>query len=314
MPKPRFSLKLATFKPDVQYSEVGFSVASLTSGLINPLVSEVCGETLDYGKLFAYLFRRFGYPNFGWDGYKELTKYRLTTPRQDMFLQIVPCVSDSSSMQFEFYVPSTTRTVIDEHGQRFRKAWRLRALAWREQQGLPDWMPEWLKVCNEVLIAEGLTSTAYSAWADTLCWTSIFVMEQDKPYSDLALKADTFTKALYADYRIIEPEPAYVKRALLWQDWDEDDPFKVYAEAASIALKDLYRPVRVRDSAINAFGRVDRTTRVLKEARGAGYPSGALGNTAPSEFAELHGLIMRLGQGNAKRGLARVKRELSLFF
>src|SRR2546427_5605706 len=42
------------------------------------------------GQLFAYLFRRFGYPNSGWDDHKELVYYLLTTPMDNVFLAVRP--------------------------------------------------------------------------------------------------------------------------------------------------------------------------------------------------------------------------------
>lgn len=41
-------------------------------------------------QLFAYLFRRFGYPNQGWDDHKELVRYLLTTPMDNVFLEVRP--------------------------------------------------------------------------------------------------------------------------------------------------------------------------------------------------------------------------------
>lgn len=43
---------------------------------------------------------------------------------------------------------------------------------------------------------------------------------------------------------------------------------------------------------------------MAKEAPVAGYPSGDLGNKAPGEFAELHSLILKIGEGDAKAGIA----------
>lgn len=38
------------------------------------------------GQVMGYLFRRFGYPIRGWDGYKELCTYLLTTPHKRLYL------------------------------------------------------------------------------------------------------------------------------------------------------------------------------------------------------------------------------------
>jgi hypothetical protein len=92
------------------------------------------------------------------------------------------------------------------------------------------------------------------------------------------------------------------------QDWNDDDPLKPFAQAAMVALEDLRTPVGVRDASINAFGLVDKESgrADVKIAPSAGYPSGMIGNTAPEEFAELHGLVLTLGKGNAKRGIKKI--------
>lgn len=50
------------------------------------------------GAQFAYLFRRFGYPISGWDDYKELVSYFLTTPEPDVILWCKP----SSHLRYSF--------------------------------------------------------------------------------------------------------------------------------------------------------------------------------------------------------------------
>ena len=43
------------------------------------LIHEAIGEEIPQGSLFAYLFRRFGFPNSSSDDFKELCRYFLTT-------------------------------------------------------------------------------------------------------------------------------------------------------------------------------------------------------------------------------------------
>lgn len=45
------------------------------------------------GDQFLYLFRRFGYPIYGWDDYKSLVSYFLTTPDDQVVLWCNPCSS-----------------------------------------------------------------------------------------------------------------------------------------------------------------------------------------------------------------------------
>ena len=90
------------------------------------------------------------------------------------------------------------------------------------------------------------------------------------------------------------------------RDWNDDDPLKPFVPAAIQSLEDLRTPVGIRDESINAFGKIKSGRADVKSAPSAGYPSGALGNAAAKEFAELHGLILKLGKGNAKRGIKKV--------
>lgn len=126
----------------------------------------------------------------------------------------------------------------------------------------------------------------------------------------------TFYREVTEGYSVVEAEPELVDRDPVWRTWPEDDPLKPYFDAAATALNDLRRPVRVRDSQINAFGYVEdgecRWRDILKETPVAGYPSGALGNVAPTEFAELHGLVLRMGKGNAKRGIKKLLKQVQM--
>lgn len=57
--------------------------------------------------MFAYLFRRFGYPKCGWDGGKELSVFYLTTPDDGIALKVQP----SHSLRWAF------RVVVNETSQ-----------------------------------------------------------------------------------------------------------------------------------------------------------------------------------------------------
>lgn len=301
----KFRMKLASLEPGVSYGAVSFAVDLGNGSFVDPIVREVCGESMDYGKLFAYLFRRFGYPNRGWDDYKQLTKYILTTPQKDMLLEVVPYVGNSTRLHFMFLVPAKVNAAVENYDQRYRVAWQERALAWRDALGLPNWMNEWIDFINNTLgPLYGTTPAAVTNWRESLRWATT-LGEPGTPYYPMTKQASDFKKDLYAQYETIESNPGYCERSSNWREWEAEDPIKPYAEAAFAALKDLRRPVRVRDQAIDAWGAAKYSARILGEPPVAGYPCGVLGNGAPKEFAELHGLIMRLGKGNSKKGIAK---------
>lgn len=283
------------------YIDTGKSVFTLS----DPIIASVCGDEIDYGKLFAYCFRRFGYPEQGWDDYKQLVSYYLTTPHPDMVMCITPYVGNSSVITLGFYVEQESSRAIEAYAQRERQSWEQRLFDWAEKQGLPDWMPEWMDIYNteyreafpEVPVAEN--------WRQVINFPYPLGEKGSRPY-ELTSRVAEFRNKLHEDYRTIEAWPDFYKRPANLQDWNDDDPLKPFALAAIEAMKDLSTPVGVRDQSINAFGEVESGRADVKAAASTGYPSGALGNSAAEEFAELHGLILKLGKGNAKRGIKKI--------
>jgi hypothetical protein len=93
VPMPKvFHPQLAILKPHILYSG-GMDGSVLRPGEIaEQVLPKVSGATL-----FAYCFRRFGYPNVGWDESKNLANYLLTTPEPGLFLEIVPYLGSTSS-------------------------------------------------------------------------------------------------------------------------------------------------------------------------------------------------------------------------
>lgn len=308
--KARFQMKLAEFKAGIRYVDLSFRSfiedPEHKQVLSDPIIAPIVGDSMGYGPLFAYLFRRFGYPNLGWDNYKELARYVLTTPHPDMLMNVVPYTGDTTCITFNFFVPRKIATAIEAYDEHDVRAWEQRAFAWREQQGLPDWMESWIKLVNDTLRpAWGSTGPEVTDWRDSLNY-AMPLGKPDSQHYGISKQADEFRQAIYVEYRKVEPKPSRVRRGEDWTQWDANDPLKPFAEAAQIALKSLRRPVRVRDIAINAFGQTECSSKVLKEPPVAGYPSGDLGNEAPKEFAELHGRILQLGKGDARKGIAKL--------
>lgn len=309
--KKRFRLGLASLAPGVHYHGIP-QIDSLAKGILNSndacLYRAVTGETMDYGRLFAYLFRRFGYSNHGWDNYKELTCYLLTTPRSDMVLRVIPAVNDWTALHFDFLVPNEVVHRIHAHDRAPLLAWRKRALdAYTSTHTLPGWMGEW------VAVAKAQFDPGVESWRDAFPYMAFYVsLASNEPQRLVG----AFYKEVTEAYSALEAEPELVARDPDWRTWPEDDPLKPYFDAAATALEGLHRPVRVRDSQINAFGHVEdgdcRWRDILKEPAVAGYPCGALGNMAPTEFAELHGLVLRLGKGNAKRGIKKLLKQVQV--
>lgn len=310
----RFSLRLAKLTPGVHY--LGLSFNTYLQGdefaLGDPLIDFVCGPTMDYGALFAYLFRRFGYQNTSSDDYKKLTQYLLKTPCKDLILGVTPYVGSDTMLHFQFYVPRKLLDEIDAYARRDQTRWEQEAFDAAEERGLPSWMPAWLELAG-MKIMGGRAPYAQSDWSKTIHLMDTDYIPKDLPVDDperhLVVQAQAFAEDLMERQRAVRPEPPRYERHLTRGVWLDDDPLKPIAEAAIAALKDLSRPVGVRDNSINAYGLVERDDplcrRSVERAAVAGYASGALANEAPKEFGELLGRVIRLGGGNYKKGILK---------
>ena len=60
------------------------------SGFVDPgKFAELTGNA-EYGPLFAYMYRRFGVPEFGSDNHKEIANWYITTPDKNVVLCVSP--------------------------------------------------------------------------------------------------------------------------------------------------------------------------------------------------------------------------------
>lgn len=318
--KPTHHLRLTELAPGVTYRHIDFGhhiedAEAERNALADPIGFRIFGDTLPYDSLFTYLFRRFGYPNQGWDDYKELAKYLLNTPDRDLVLIIVPSVSGRLRLSYSFYATTARADAVEAFDRRHITAWTARSLEWAEARGLPAWMPEWLVLVNEEVrpLWQGGSGSPepITDWRESLRFAVALGREGDPLYAATS-RAAAFARELHEAYSVVEPWPgAPATRSPDIESWSEDDPLKPLALAARAALTNLLRGVRVRDSVINALGEDDSGRPPLQEPAVAGYPSGALGNVAPEEMAQLHQLVYRLGRGNPKKGLRALLEKFS---
>lgn len=134
MSNEAFSVRAAgsgDFEDGVRYS--GAAMGIIAPGAI---AREVLGDEISFGRLFAYCFRRFGFPNCGSDPYKEIASYTLVTPMKGVFLTVSIKATTSTSLMFGYMMPRSLdhelcaedRTVVDTFHAQF--------LAWRQKNGL----------------------------------------------------------------------------------------------------------------------------------------------------------------------------------
>jgi hypothetical protein len=280
----------------------------------NPVLESLSRPKLDYGHLFTYCFRRFGYPNGASDSYKEIAQWNLTTPHKDMVLIVRPSVLPEPHFNIFFAVPQELFWACTNWERADLDAWWKRKLDWAEKQGLPDWIPEVLE-----------SYQAASKHFSEATWRDIYLMhivfheprKDDKPSPSIRersagqMKIDAmFTEfaSKVAGYKEIEASPGFRKRPATLEDWAENDPLKPLAKAAIVALSDLSTPVRVRDSAINAFGVSEYEEGTVDEPASAGRAFGSMLNAAPVQTGELGRFAFDLGKGNFGDGLKKVLR------
>lgn len=91
---------------DITFARLGATRWTGGSDLVDPgdIATEIL-PGLRGGQLFAYLFRRFGYPNPNWDSRKNLVSYALSTPDPNVILLITPSMAgDHMQQQDPMYV------------------------------------------------------------------------------------------------------------------------------------------------------------------------------------------------------------------
>ncbi|WP_298434932.1 hypothetical protein [Ottowia sp.] len=115
-----FRMRLASLPADVAALEVLQFMAHChdrrgrVTRSFDPVRGPVLGAEVEYGALFAYLFRRFGYPNAGWD-FNRLARYSLATPRDDLFLIVEPTIAGLTSQVFSFMGPASVHSAAEAY-------------------------------------------------------------------------------------------------------------------------------------------------------------------------------------------------------
>lgn len=272
----------------------------------DPVIAQVCGTELDYGRLFAYCFRRFGYPESSWDNDKELAAYCLVTPHPGLVLRVTPNRSNSASLSLQFLASAADYAAVHDYAARGRTAWTDRAWAWAEaQEGLPEWADAWAECLRAEFDSRNLDR---SELADSRAALRISIpMGDDGTHlRQASVRAFEYRNSVLDRYREVEPWPALYRRPFDLSKWAAEDPLKPLADAAIVALTDLARPIELRDGALTAYGPLNSPRRASPAAKSAGYTVGTLVNADPDQFAQLHEFVLALGADDPKKGLRRV--------
>lgn len=115
----------------------GVEYSGAMSGVISPgnVAVNVIGDEISFGRLFAYCFRRFGFPNTGADPYKEIAEYRLITPMRGLFLDVSLKAHTSTRLLFGYIMPRDLEYALMAEDRASNEQFHAEFLAWRQRKG-----------------------------------------------------------------------------------------------------------------------------------------------------------------------------------
>jgi len=200
----------------------------------------------DYGSLFAYMFRRFGFPQLGSDSHKELVSYVITTEMKGVYLDVSP---RPSGIEHSFGYRLTNQINKMCHQERFepyltkRKAF----LEWIEANNLgpvfepfSPWTLKRIQPCIDEWNSTHPDPNPDGEEAEQKLFYTFYKEKWEK---------------LWTEFSETYPDSEIKFDVNLHRDNFPDDSFRGKVNAALVnTIKDLLKPVYVRDVPINACG------------------------------------------------------------
>ena len=196
---------------------------------------------LNPGEVFAYLFRRFGYPRHGWDNQKSLVVYYLNTPMEGVILSVHPDITGAGT--FGYVLRNDIDILCNAEQYKPFTDWDNNYEAWvLETHGI-----EIIKILEQ---DDAKLKRVWEIWGAD---------KNDEDFKDMKDAHTQFFKdqeeirTKYIKlYKEINPIPAPIKP----QDEDDTTTLKQCYLALCATIEDLKRPVFVRDVLINITGHV----------------------------------------------------------
>lgn len=196
----------------------------------------------NYGEMFAYLFRRFGYPLFGYDQLKDLAAYRITTPMEGVLLAVYPNPSGVKH-SFGYALSEELDQICDEATFGPVEEWRKQMMAWAKKEH------------GTILV-----SMNYSSEEELDIAASIWLNKQH-PDTEEENVTENHVKEFWDEqrktwgkyhekYKEVEPFPSP------YDDGIQEGIRLQISDALKAAIFDLKRPTYIRDVYINICGRV----------------------------------------------------------
>lgn len=208
---------------------------------IDEPAKQILGESKP-SDVFAYMFRRFGYPRFGWDDYKTLIQYYITTEMDGVVLMVRPAFAGGGTFGYVLR-KDIDRVCVEEDHKTFKERYE-RFEAWAiETKGI-----ETMHIYYEPDLDK--LNRVWQAWVKAH-QINDFKSQEDAEMLFFREQAK-ITKDLSDEYIKIEPHLKYIPIG----DRPDDSIIKQCHTALCAAIKDLLQPVCVRDAAINVCGKV----------------------------------------------------------
>ena len=252
--QPRWKAAQMPYPPDADYE-------GAKSGLFDPSTdAEKLIGTPNAGDTFIYLFRRFGYPRFGWDGLKHLIQYQITTPMEGVLLIVEPAAAGGGT--FGYMLREDINQACVEEERKPYEDWTERFEAWAMKE-------HGIEIIRMFDPDNDKLNRMWQVWG------------ADKQDRDFASESDAYN-AFFADQEAIRVKcvKAYSEivpfpKPLPLEDRIDESIMKQVHTALCAAIMDLQRPVYVRDVMLNISGFVgwNATTNdddAVKYAPGSG--------------------------------------------
>lgn len=245
----------------------------------------------NYATLLAYMWRRFGPPEYGWDDHKELVCYYLTTP--------VAGIGFGLSCSPSFPPCGVSYAISPE--------WEERAREYRDGEA-----DKWLRgFGNHCLCDDTMLLWEVQCFAKGHRFSGEFMRGQSRPYQEQAVRLvreyDERAGRCPSRRWVKEFEGGdYHDRDVVPVEQLPDSPHRTILSAIEDGLRDLLRPVNIRDSFINACGPVsdDQVSRPVSPSKRAGYGCSPELMDAGDAWWDLSEVIKTMG---VKKALAKLQ-------
>lgn len=215
------------------------------------------GIKSDRGNIMTYCWRRFGYPIFGWDEHKELCSWIISTPFSEVFLNVKPSKYFPFGTLFCSNFSSEYENCL--FGPRRKK-----------QKRFGEWAKKILKQENNpipfvtIFDSDEKLEHAFGKWYGN-DFESFYAWNTKR--NELLWKRWSESS---------DPEPDYLNNLHDFEKLPWHNPLRIGHYAIETAMRDLLRPVYIRDQAININGNYEGDLPEADIYEKAGYGIGDL--------------------------------------